>query len=183
MAYIGLRKPFVGKRTAEGTYSDPFAFGKAVSVTDTPNVASAELYGDDVLAESEKGVTSTAIELGITDIPDDAYVDMFGHTKGTDSSEITYAIDDAANYCGLGLIGVKKVDGVRKFEARWYPKVLFDEPTTSINTKADSTEFQTPSTTGTGMANDSGVWRQTETFSTEAEALAYINKKFGKTTT
>ena len=181
MAYIGLRKPIVGKRTAAGTYSDTAALGKAVSFSDTPNVATAELYGDDSLAESDKSVTKSALVLGTTDIPDAMQEMIYGHTK-SDAGEVTSKSDDDAGYCGLGLIGVKKVDGERKFEARWYPKVQFEDPETSINTKGESTEFQTPSTNATAMPEDDGTWRTVESFATEAEALTYINGKFGKTT-
>lgn len=179
MAYIGLRKPIVATRTAYNTYGEPAALGKAVSFTDTPNVATAELYGDDSLAESDKSVTKSALTIGTTDIPDDMQNIMYGHTK-SDDGEIASKSDDIANYCGLGLIGVKKIDGVRKFEARWYPKVQFEDPETSINTKGESTEFQTLSTNSTAMPDDDGTWRIMESFSTEDEAVAYINKKFGK---
>ena len=70
MAYIGLRKPMVYEMSTDGKYKPGIPFGKAVSFSDSPNIAEATLYGDDVLAESEKAVTSSTLALGTTDVPD-----------------------------------------------------------------------------------------------------------------
>ena len=167
MAYVGLRKPIIAPLTAEGTYGTTVAWGKAVAFSEAPNSTSAELYGDDALAES--------------DIPDTVQEPLFGHSA-TDGERVAN-ISDEAGYCGVGLIGVKKVNGVRAYEARFYPKTQWNDPSVDINTRAGSTEFQTPSTEGTAMPLDNGDWRYVEEFSTEAAALAYINGKFGATVT
>ena len=44
MAYIGLRKPIIGKRNEDGTYETPFRMAKAISVNITPNYAEGSLY-------------------------------------------------------------------------------------------------------------------------------------------
>ena len=180
MAYVGVRKPFVAPfgETA-GKYLTPIAFGKATTFEETPNVAEATLYGDDALAESERGITSAALSLGITHIPDEAVEPMFGHQ--TSEGEQVSDIDDAAGYCGFAVIGVKKVNGVRSYEARVYPKTQWSEPSTSLQTRGESTEFQTPSAEGTALPDDNGVWRYIENFDTEAAAVAYINTKFPTT--
>ena len=180
MAYVGVRKPFVAPfaQTA-GKYLTPIAFGKATTFEETPNVAEATLYGDDALAESERGITSAALSLGTTHIPDEAIEPMFGHQ--TTEGEQVSNIDDAAGYCGFAVIGVKKVNGVRSYEARVYPKTQWSEPGTNLTTKGESTEFQTPSAEGTALPNDDGVWRFIESFDTEAAAVAYINTKFPTT--
>ena len=40
MAYIGLRKPIIGKMEESGTYAEPFALGKAIGLQVTPNYTS-----------------------------------------------------------------------------------------------------------------------------------------------
>ena len=178
MAYIGLRKPIIFPMAAEGsTYESGIPCGKAVSFSDTPNVSEASLYGDDVLAESEKAVTSSTLSLGTTDVPDNCKEPMFGHAAA--SSEYTYNVDDVAPYVGFAVIGVKKVDGVRKFEAKAYPKTQWSEPSVTINTRGESTEFTTPSTEGTALPDDSGDYKWEQSFDTEAEALEWVNTKFG----
>ena len=182
MAYVGLRKPIIAPLTAEGTYGTTVAWGKAVAFSEAPNSTSAELYGDDALAESEKATTGAGLTLGTTDIPDTVQEPLFGHSATTNGERIAN-ISDEAGYCGMGLIGVKKVNGVRAYEARFYPKTQWNDPSVDINTRAGSTEFQTPSTEGTAMPLDNGDWRYVEEFATEAAALAYINGKFGVTGT
>ena len=177
MAYVGLRKPIVAPLNSDGTYGTTVAWGKAVTFSEAPNSTSAELYGDDALAESEKATTGAGLTLGTTDIPDTVQEPLFGHSA-TDGERIAN-ISDEAPYCGMGLIGVKKVNGVRAYEARFYPKTQWNDPSVDINTRAGSTEFQTPSTEGTAMSLDNGDWRYVEEFSTEAAALEYINGKFG----
>ncbi len=88
MAYIGLRKPIVYPMDSvnAGNYLDGVAFGKAVSFSMTPNVAEAQLYGDDILAESEKAVTSATLSLGTTDIPEKCKSTMFGHKEGSEGT-------------------------------------------------------------------------------------------------
>ena len=182
MAYIGLRKPIVAPATVNAetgaiTYGTKQAFGKAVSFNDSPNIAEASLYGDDVLAESEKAVTSSALSLGTTDVPDNCKTVMFGHTKT--ENEFAYNVDDESAYVGFAVIGVKKVDGVRSFEASFYPKTQWQEPTVDKSTRGENTEFTTPSTNGTALPDKDGNYKFEESFETEAAALAYINEKFG----
>jgi len=182
MAYIGLRKPIVAKATINAetgaiTYATPKAWGKAVSFSDTPNSTNVELYGDDQLAESEKAITSSALSLGTTDVPDDLKTDMFGHKK-TDS-EFAYNVDDESEYAGFAVIGVKKVDGVRSFESKFYPKTQWTEPTVDYQTRGESTEFTTPSTEGSALPDKDGNYKFEENFETEAAALAWVNTKFG----
>ena len=187
MAFIGLRKPYFSKATIAPTtgvitYGTPFALGKAVSFNDTPNVAEANLYGDDALAESEKAVTSSALSLGTTDIPDSAKADVFGHTKDTTSNEYEYNVDDSPEYCGFAVLGKKKVDGAVSYEAKFYPKTQWSEPSVDYQTRGENTEFTTPSTNGTAMADKDGNYKYEKTFSgetAEADALAWINSKFG----
>ena len=181
MAYVGLRKPIVAPLNSDGPYGTTVAWGKAVAFSEAPNSTSAELYGDDALAESEKATTGAGLTLGTTDIPDTVQEPLFGHSA-TDGERIAN-ISDEAPYCGMGLIGVKKVNGVRAYEARFYPKTQWNDPSVDINTRAGSTEFQTPSTEGTAMPLDNGDWRYVEEFSTEAAALEYINGKFGAAAT
>lgn len=179
MAYIGVRKPYIAPLKANGTYEDPILVAKATSFEETPNTSEATLYGDDALAESDRGVNSAALTLGTTDFPQSAATAMFGH--GTTEGEETANIDDNTGYCGFAVIGKKQVNGVKTYEARVYPKTQWSEPATTLNTRGESTEFQTPSTSGVAMANDDGDWRYKQEFPTEAEAISYIQSKFPKT--
>ena len=185
MAYIGLRKPIIYPLDSvnAGNYLDGVPFGKAVSFSMTPNVAEASLYGDDILAESEKAVTSATLSLGTTDVPEKCKETMFGHKEGsggTTHKEYTYNVDDDAAYVGFAVIGVKKIDGKRIFEVQAFPKTQWKDPTTEIQTRGESTQFTTPSCEGTALPIDTGDYKYEQCFDTEQEALDYLKKKFPK---
>lgn len=68
----------------------------------------------------------------------------------------------------------------RLFEVQAFPKTQWKDPSTEIQTRGESTQFTTPSTEGTALPNDDGVYKFEECFDTETEALAYLAKKFPK---
>ena len=76
----------------------------------------------------------------------------------------------------------EKVDGVRKYTASWLYKVKFTGGQESYKVKGDNIEYQTPSITGQAMALPDGKWKDVKTFDTEAEAIAWLDEKGGKTT-
>lgn len=182
MAYVGLRKPIIGKRTEANKYGEAMTFGKAIALTITPNYAEGSLYADDGQAEYDKEFNYAEVTLGTSTIPAKAYEDMFGHKAGTDESSITFKADDQNSDVGMGWISVEKVDGKRKFIGNFLRKVKFSEPSEDYATKGESIEYKTPSITGRASADDDGVWKETGSFDTEEAAKAWIDGKFGVTT-
>lgn len=180
MAYVGVRKPyFFPMDTAHpGKFLDPMFIGKATTFEETANTSEATLYADDVLAESDRGVTSYGLTLGTSDIPHEVAEAMFGHAISSDV--LTSNADDAPPYGGFAVIGKKQVDGVISYEARVYPKTQWSEPGLSVNTRGESTEFQTQSTSGIAMADANGDLRYLQEFDTEAAAITFITGKFPK---
>lgn len=170
--------------TNAGKYKAGVPFGKAVSFSMSPNIAEASLYGDDILAESEKAVTSATLSLGTTDVPDACKPLMFGHKEASGGAgvgttkEYVYNVDDNAPYVGFGVIGVKKVDGKRIFEAQAFPKTQWKDPSVEIQTRGESTSFTTPSTEGTALPTDEGDYKFEHSFDTEAAALEWLANKF-----
>ena len=102
---------------------------------------------------------------------------MFGHT--TADGETTYNANDEIPYVGVGIIGVEKIDGVKKYVANFLPKCKFNEPGKSYETKGDSITYNTPSLEGSALALDTGVWKYDKVCDSEADALTWINNKFG----
>ena len=153
MANVGLRKPYVAKYDRQAkTYSDGFRYSHAVSMGITPNYAEASLYGDDVQVEYEKDFVNAAITLGTTSTP-----------------------LQAANYVGVGITGVEKVDGVTQYIALIILCAKFADSAESYSTKGDQLQFNTPSIEGTAIsADDDGNWKQTKIFDTAEAADAYV---------
>ena len=178
MAYVGLRKPIIAQLKSDGTYDDPFAFGKAIGLQVTPNYAEGSLYADDGQAEYDKEFSYAEVALNTSTIPIVAHEKMFGHT--VTEKNVKFNGDDQNNDVGLGWISVEKVNGVRSFIGNFLDKVKFSEPSEDYATRGESIEYKTPSITGRASAVDGGGWKETETFATEAEAKNWIYGKFGK---
>lgn len=178
MAYVGLRKPIIAQLKSDGTYDDPFAFGKAIGLQVTPNYAEGSLYADDGQAEYDKEFSYAEVTLNTSTIPIVAHEKMFGHT--VTEKNVKFNRDDQNNDVGLGWISVEKVNGIRSFIGNFLDKVKFSEPSEDYATRGESIEYKTPSITGRASAVDGGDWKETETFATEAEAKNWIYGKFGK---
>lgn len=181
MAYIGLRKPIIAKRTSAGKYTNPFTLGKAVSMNVTPNYAEGSLNADDGQAEYDKEFNYAEVSLGTSTIPIKAHEEMFGHTVSEEDKEITMNANDESNYVGTGWISVEKIDGVRFYTANILPKVKYTEPSEEYATKGDSIEYKTPTISGRALKEDDGLWKKVKQLSTEKEATAYIYTFFGGT--
>ncbi|MCD2493315.1 major tail protein [Lacrimispora sp. NSJ-141] len=181
MAYIGLRKPIIGKLDAEtGKYSAPITFGKAIGLQVTPSYAEGSLNADDMQAEYDKEFNYADVTLNTSTIPLQAHQDMFGHTVVTESEKsVEFNANDQNNYVGMGWITVEKVDGVRAFTGNFLYKVKFSEPAEDYATKGDAIEYKTPSIAGRAVALADGKWKSVGVFDTEAAALEWINGKFG----
>lgn len=178
MAYIGLRKPIIGKRNAYQSYEAPYAFGKAISITVTPNYAEGSLYADDIQSEYDKEFISADTTLNTNTIPIVSRESVFGHKMN--EQEIEFGADDEGNYVGVGWISVEKVDGKRSYTGNFMPKVKYTEPSEEYQTKGENIEYKTPSITGKALAEEEDQkWKYIKSFSTAKEALDYIYKKFG----
>ena len=179
MAYVGLRKPIIAQLKNDGSYDDPFAFGKAIGLQVTPNYAEGSLYADDGQAEYDKEFSYAEVTLNTSTIPITAHEKMFGH-KVTEKN-VKFNGDDQNNDVGVGWISVEKVNGIRSFIGNFLNKVKFSEPSEDYATRGESIEYKTPSITGRASTVDGGDWKETETFATEAEAKNWVYEKFGKT--
>lgn len=181
MALIGLNNFWYSKLTeaANGTptYDGAKSFGKAVSCSVSITNNSANLYADDALAESDTSFQSGTVTLGVDDDREATFAEILGH-EITEQGEVTYNTTDVAPLVGLGRIVVKMVNNVTLYKAMILYKVKFAEPSEEESTKGESLEFSTPSIEGTVAALANGEWKTSQTFSTKAEALAFIQSAF-----
>lgn len=173
MAKVGLKYPVYKGATNKGV------LGKAIQADIAITVNEVFLYADDAVAESDKSFQSGRITLGTDDLSDLIQKELLGHSVDETTGEIVAKGTDNNPYVGIGFYGVKKVNNDQKFRAVWFPKVQFAEPNDTNATKAGNTAFSTPTFEGTIMLDDNGVWKNEQTFDTEAEAKAYLDGKAG----
>lgn len=195
MATIGLSKPYYAIYAEAGgvvNYSDGAVMGKAteanISIETTED---NNLYGDNGLAETDRRFANGTLTLSTTDLSQEVSKAILGLTEQaitgidgvTDTSVKELVYDDAqvTPYLGVGFIIKKKVNGVYKWRGVVLPKVMFSVPEDAATTQGESIEWQTPELTGTIMRDDSAthVWKKEATFTTEAQAEAYIKARLG----
>lgn len=184
MPKFDLRGMKVGKyKNTSGTvsYEAPIALGDAMNVNIALKFAEGRLYAESTLTEYVKEPTGGSISVGVKYIKTDAKTLMYGCTAETSKDEVTYTAKDNANYVGFGAYAPDKIDGVTKFTAFFVHKAQFGPPDVVAQTKGENIQFQTPTTTGEFLADDSTAKKlmSTTTVATEAEAITWVNEKFG----
>lgn len=197
MATIGLSKPYYAIYVEAGgvvSYSDGAVMGKAteanISIETTED---NNLYGDNGLAETDRRFANGTLTLSTTDLSQEVSKAILGLTEQaitgidgvTDTSvkELVYDDTQVTPYLGVGFIIKKKVNGAYKWRGVVLPKVMFSVPEDAATTQGESIEWQTPELTGAIMRDDSAThaWKKEATFTTEAQAEAYIKARLGIT--
>lgn len=195
MATIGLSKPYYAIYAEAGgvvSYSDGAVMGKAteanISIETTED---NNLYGDNGLAETDRRFANGTLTLSTTDLSQEVSKAILGLTEQaitgidgvTDTSvkELVYDDTQVTPYLGVGFIIKKKANGVYKWRGVVLPKVMFSVPEDAATTQGESIEWQTPELTGAIMRDDSAthMWKREATFTTEAQAEAYIKARLG----
>ncbi len=182
MAKIGLTNLYYAKLTeaSDGTpsYDGAKTLGKAVSANVSITNNSATLYADDVLVESDTSFQSGTITLGVDEDADSVFADLLGHEissgTGAEAGVVTKKSTDVAPYVAVGRVITKMVSGVYFYKAEVLFKVKFAEPSQEDSTKGESLEFRTSEIEGTISALADGRFATSKTFSSKADAIAFI---------
>ena len=176
MAKIGLSSLYYSKLTEASngspSYDGAKTLGKAVSANTSITNNSATLYADDVLAESDTSFQSGTITLGVDEDGDTVFADLLGHT--ITEGVVVKKSTDVAPFVAVGRIITKMVSGVLFYKAEVLFKVKFAEPSQDNTTKGESIEFGTSEIEGTIATLADGRWCTSQTFTTKANALAFI---------
>lgn len=186
MAKIGLQYPIFSPLTeteSAVSYGSGVVVGSAISISTSINVAEVKLYGDDKVAEEDKSFDSGTLTANITHLSQENRALLLGHTlqsAGIDGHpeimEVVSKDDDEGIYGGFGFYGKEKVNGVYKYHAYWLTKVKFKEPNEELETKGETTAFQTPTLEGDIHRDVTGVWKRDIVVDTELQAKAWLNE-------
>lgn len=180
MAKIGLSNLIFSNLTeaTDGTpsYDGAKSLGKAVSANVSISNNSATLYADNVLAESDTSFQTGTITCGVDEDADATFAPLLGHT--ITEGKVVKNATDTAPWVGVGRIITKMVSGVYYYKAEVLFKVKFAEPSQDDQTKGESVEFSTTEIEGTIATLANGDWCTSQTFTTKANALAFIQGLF-----
>lgn len=192
MAIIGLSKPFYAVYSATGTtvsYANGGVMGKATNVD--ISIATTEdnnLYADNAIAESDRSFAGGTLTISTDDLSAEVSKAILGLTESAidiegvtdpDAKELIYDDTQVIPYLGHGFIVKKKVGGEYKWRAVILTKIMFSVPADAAVTQGETIEWQVPSLTATILRDDSAThaWKKEATFTTEAQAEAYIKNR------
>ena len=186
MATTGIKYPVFAPITAyvqddKPTYGTGLILGKATKVDATLNYAEGSLYADNAMAEYDAKLTGGNITFGVDELTPTKRHALFGHFTSTAEGVTTlYACaDDKVVDGGFGYYKTCRIDGVAKYSARWYYRVIFKESTESAETANESINFRGTEIVGTILpVYDSDVGDaiyEESVFTTEAAAKAYLD--------
>ena len=183
MAKIGLNNfryavATINETTGAISYSTVKKPAKAVSFSFEPTVSDAKLYADDSLAESDNRVTGGTCTMGIDRLDAETLAEIVGHDYDSETQEVVSNVNDIAPYVGLGRIVRIMVDGTQMFRATFLAQCKFAEPSADDNTMGESVEFSTYELSGTVVVPADGNWRREKIFSSQADAISYLEGLF-----
>ena len=197
MAVIGLSKPYYGIYSATGnavSYANGAVMGKATEANiEIDTTEDNNLYADNAIAETDRSFAGGTLTLSTDDLSQEVAKAILGLTETaitgiegvTDTSVKEMVYDDTQNtpYLGVGFIVKKKVGGAYKWRAVVLSKVMFSVPADAATTQGESIEWQVPELSATIMRDDSAThtWKREATFTTEAQAEAYIKARLNIT--
>ena len=197
MAVIGLSKPYYGIYSATGnavSYANGAVMGKATEANiEIDTTEDNNLYADNAIAETDRSFAGGTLTLSTDDLSQDVTKAILGLTENTitgiegvtDTSvkELVYDDTQTTPYLGVGFIVKKKVGGAYKWRAVVLSKVMFSVPADAATTQGESIEWQVPELSATIMRDDSAthMWKREATFTTEAQAEAYIKARLNIT--
>ena len=169
------------------TYSTGSVVSEARAASVSWDRSDGEFYGDDVLLDSDNGVTGYSIDFEPAGLSDAIRKTLLGETQASSEYSIT---DAAAPYVGFGYIRVmKEASGgsvVTSYEGWWYYKVQFSIQNEETRTKERNIEWRTPTLSGKGFgvqlaSGGAMVFAVHESFSTKSGAETWLKAKAGIT--
>ena len=189
MPNFDLRGIRIAKCNTEGGYDTPKSAGDAISANLELRFAEGRLYAESSLAEYLKKATGGTISIGTKYIPQDTQADMYGlqETTYTVSEKqikaLAHSGNDTPNYVGTTFYAPDMVDNVEKVTCVFVYRALFGPPSYVFQTMGESFNFQTPTTSGEFLPNNTTDKKLFEvaTFDTIEEAVAWQNLMFGYT--
>lgn len=188
MAFVGLKMPVfapIDGAVEEGqrpTYGTGFIIGMAIKADVTINYADAQLYADDILAESDSSFQNGTVDVGVDEISHEVDTKLFG-SKLVDTDgikELHVGGKNVSPHGGFGFYKTKVKRGVTGYIAKWFLDTQFKRGNDSSATKGDSTSFATPEFSGNifaipGFEEDTYV--EEAVFTTESAAQSWLRKK------
>lgn len=199
MAFYGLKHIYAAQYANAGgtiTYGTPVKVGDSISAQIESENAEASLYAEDGLAEYISAMVGGSISIGVKYIIDEAQKLLFGMQEkersvsykpvGTTATatatvkSLTIGGHDDGSYVGLAFYAPSMKDGAKVFTCVFIKKALFGPPGMNFQTKGQNITFNTPTTSGRFLMDDTTGTRFYEraVVEDENEAIAWCTAVF-----
>lgn len=192
MAKIGLSKPYFAKYSNTGTtvtYTGGALMGKAVTLDiSLENADDNILYADNGPAETANTFNGGTATLTTDDLSPTTLMSVLGITEEAITSEDIqtetpkwYNWGEGQNtpYGGFGAIVMVQNNNVIGYQAIVLPKIKFNNPNDTFNTKGESVEWGTPEISASILRDDTAAhnWKKLSSImESEADAEAAIKQ-------
>ena len=171
MAKYGANYPcFKADNSATGIVID-----KLVSASETPQVASGELYADDERAEAASETVGATLALETADLTLEKAAAIYGSTIR--NGVLVSSKYDEAPLGKIAFYTALMRKGVKYYVGYIYPKAKAALGNQSFQTKGNNITFSTTSTTFTVFTDDDGEWKHTKEFDSALAAKEWINEQ------
>ena len=164
-------------------YGDPINLGALVKVTDSPTFNEAKSYGDNALKEHVIEFKECGVAVELTELTNAVASAVLGASINAEAeNDLEFSAEDNAPYGGLAFYINKQVDGAKFYHGIYYPKLKAAMQGTEYATKGDSITLTGGSLNFTAAAPANSKWKiESDDFTTEAEAKAWVDEKIKKT--
>jgi len=197
MATIGVSKPYYaiyGVSGNEVSYSSGGKMGKLTEVNlEIETSEDNNLYADNAIAETDRTFSNGSLTLTPDDLSQEVSKAILGvkeqelgtiaGVEDTAVKELIFDDTQVTPYLGVGFVIKKRKGGMDRWRAVVLTKCMFAVPSDAATTQGESIEWQVPELSATVMRDDSEnhMWKREATFTTEAQAEAYIKNRLGIT--
>ena len=171
------------------TYGTGVVIQEARNATITKTYNDNPLYGDDRIVDDDNGMTGLTISFESTGLSDADRKALFGEEDyGTSGVSGQWVSDNETPWGGFGYIRKMRANGEKSFEAWWTLKIKFQEESQATNTKEGAISWGTPTLNGRAAglyvdSTDKQRYQLHKTFSTIADAKAWLNARLNVSTT
>ena len=174
------------------TYTDAQSVGDAMAVTLELRFAEGRLYAESSLAEYMRKAVGGTISIGVKYIPTTAQTMMFGsrsksrsisYTPEGETETVTAKVTGpviggktTGQYVAVAFYAPDMIDGVEKYTCVKIARALFGPPSMTLQTAGESIVFNTPTTSGEFLVDDSTTQDLIEVAicDDEAAAIAWV---------
>ena len=191
MAKIGLKCLTYAPFTGGGEYTT-VTYGTGSQLNDYMIRADigeerddVKFYADDHKIDADNAMNGATLALELANMTDDLEKAFLGYVAESSSSGADLQVTDAsAGFVGVGFYRKERFKGAVTYKCYWFYKVQFKRDSDSVNTRGESTAFQTETVNGDvmGVTLASGgkvIYYITNRKTTETDAVSWLKTKAG----